>query len=351
MESSLSQSHEGLLSPRAYILGAGNVGSFVAHSLRGVSEQVPITLLLHNEGLLKAWESNGKRIELIADESSTTRRGFDVELAGAVTSQASGSGQKAAMRSDVIETLIVAVKTLHTVSALSVIRDRLTSESTVIFLQNGMGVYEEVCEKLFPNKSTRPYCMLGVVYHGINSNKPFRITHAGIGMIYLGSLSAKSEPASAKYLQQLLSQAAPLNLAIQSMQDILQLQWDKLAVNAVVNPLTATMGCLNGRLLEDDMTHSVDLLISEISAVIQALPDLSENAKVLFLPKRVAQSVRIALTKTAKNTSSMLSDVRAGKPTEIQYINGYIVRRAEELGVPCDHNRRLMDLVLSKQNR
>jgi 2-dehydropantoate 2-reductase len=49
--------------------------------------------------------------------------------------------------------------------------------------------------------------------------------------------------------------------------------------------------------------------------------------------------------KTAKNTSSMLQDRRAGRPTEIDYINGYIVRRGKELGVECKVNKKLIELV------
>jgi 2-dehydropantoate 2-reductase len=49
--------------------------------------------------------------------------------------------------------------------------------------------------------------------------------------------------------------------------------------------------------------------------------------------------------KTAKNTSSMLQDVRAGRTTEIDYINGYIIRRGRELGIECINNKRLVQLV------
>ncbi|MCJ1477202.1 hypothetical protein MMC13_005873 [Lambiella insularis] len=313
--------------------------------------ELPITLLLHREELLKAWQRSGEQIQLLKNGIFQVERGFDVELVGSATGHMSGRGQQATISDEKIENLIVAVKTPQTVAALRAIRNRLTSQTTMVLLQNGMGVHEEVSKALYPDHSVRPYCMLGIISHGINSRTPFSVTQAGSGTIRLGSLSTDNEPASANYIKHALQQAAALNLTIHSTKEILQLQWEKLAVNAVINPLTATMDCLNGRLLEDDMASSIGLLISEISAVIQALPELPDEAKLHFLPNRIDDSVRRQATNTAKNVSSMLQDVRAGKPTEIQYITGYIIRRAEELGVPCDRNTSLMELVLTRERR
>jgi len=55
------------------------------------------------------------------------------------------------------------------------------------------------------------------------------------------------------------------------------------------------------------------------------------------------------MSKTSNNLSSMLQDVRAGKQTEIEYINGYIVRRGEEMGIKCVMNYMLLQLVKGKQ--
>ncbi len=63
----------------------------------------------------------------------------------------------------------------------------------------------------------------------------------------------------------------------------------------------------------------------------------------------MAEIVYDVARKTAKNTSSMLQDVQASRQTEIDYINGYIVRRAAELGIDCDSNERVIEMVKKVQ--
>jgi 2-dehydropantoate 2-reductase len=130
-------------------------------------------------------------------------------------------------------------------------------------------------------------------------------------------------------------------------------QLEKLAMNAVINPLTALMNCENGELLYNySLTRVTRLLLHEISSVICALPELQgiPGIESRFSPERLRWMVTQLASKTAKNHSSMLQDVRAGKTTEIEYLNGYIVRRGEELGIKCVVNYMMKHLVLGKQH-
>jgi len=54
-------------------------------------------------------------------------------------------------------------------------------------------------------------------------------------------------------------------------------------------------------------------------------------------------------SKTRENVSSMLADVRAGRRTEVEYMNGWVVRRGEEMGVRCVMNFMIKELVKGKQ--
>lgn len=64
-----------------------------------------------------------------------------------------------------------------------------------------------------------------------------------------------------------------------------------------------------------------------------------------FSPTRLLTLVQTVAQKTAANTSSMLQDVQGGRETEIEYINGYFVRRAREVGVECVVNERMVEMV------
>jgi 2-dehydropantoate 2-reductase len=109
----------------------------------------------------------------------------------------------------------------------------------------------------------------------------------------------------------------------------------------------------NGSILYNfAITRTMRLLLAEISLVIRSLPELRglPNIQDRFSPERLETLIVSIADKTGKNISSMLADVRAGRKTEVRYINGYIVRRGEEMGMQCVCNYMMMQLVEGKVN-
>ncbi|KAL2037917.1 hypothetical protein N7G274_009392 [Stereocaulon virgatum] len=459
------------LPKRIHIVGAGNLGCFVAHSLAGIPQRPPITLLMLNRQLQR-WEEHGSCIDLTTHGMKETRRGFEVErmrrtdevpipeasspdihiditssnetvsedrfpqlnqiaetttpnkiTAGslseefspkasnpvidsslpqkaeidALTRQGSHTeqteqneqGGEVISRSeerekevqdqqngkpstwgmgdpdddDIIYSLIVSVKAPQTVKAIQRVAHRLTQESAILFLQNGMGIIDEVNEKLFPDEGYRPTYIIGVVSHGLYSNGPFSVIHAGEGTIALGVMprmpikdglrpeSLGQLATSARHLIRTMTRT-PVFVAVGfPPTDLLQQQLDKLAVNCIINPLTAILDCKNGALLSNMyFTRVIRLLLAEISVVIKSLPELKNvpNVRMRFDTVRLERIVFSIANKTARNDSSMLQDVRAARQTEIDYINGYIVKRGEEMGIHCVMNYMLMHMVKGK---
>ncbi|KAF7591907.1 hypothetical protein BBP40_000878 [Aspergillus hancockii] len=262
-----------------------------------------------------------------------------------------------------IECLIVAVKAPVTVTAMESVKHRLTPDSTVLFLQNGMGAIDEVNEKVFPDPQYRPHYMCGVVSHGLARRKePFQVAHTGVGTTILGTVPPADAVSrvnerdvdwaqSTKYLLRTLTLTPPLVAVAETASSLMLYQLEKLAMNSVINPLTAIMNCKNGELLYNySFTRIMRLLLMEISSVICALPELQgvPGIESRFSPERLRTMVTQLANKTAENHSSMLQDVRSRKTTEIEYLNGYIVRRGEELGIQCVVNYTMKHLVLAK---
>ncbi|OOF98584.1 hypothetical protein ASPCADRAFT_204343 [Aspergillus carbonarius ITEM 5010] len=374
------------LSGRIHILGLGNVGTFVAHSLMSRPSPPPVTLLLHNPDLYNSWLAKKKSLALNSNGLDDIKTGFDVNvLSGKVwhsfpywdqngedrqpIAETEGAVEESLAESaeddERIECLVVAVKAPVTAMALESVSHRLTPDSTVLLLQNGMGVIDEINEKVFPDPQKRPNYMYGIVSHGLARRKePFQVAHTGIGTTILGpALAAKSTSVvsekeedwapSTKYLLRTLTLTPPLVAVAETPSSLMLYQLEKLAMNAVINPLTAVMNCENGELLYNySFTRVMRLLLLEISTVICALPEVQgiPGIESRFSPERLRWMVTQLASKTAKNHSSMLQDVRAGKTTEIEYLNGYIVRRGEELGVKCVVNYMMKHLVLAKQH-
>ncbi|KAL8965747.1 MAG: hypothetical protein Q9197_006348 [Variospora fuerteventurae] len=220
-----------------------------------------------------------------------------------------------------------------------------------------MGVIEEVNDLVFPDPVTRPQYVLGITSHGVYRKQPFNLIHSGHGTTALAILPRDIEEvkpdfeSSALYLLRTITRTPALAAVGFAPTDLLQLQMEKLAVNAIINPLTALMGCLNGDLLQrTSISRVMRLLLAEISIVIRSLPELQgvPNVNTRFDIRRLEAQVLGIAEKTASNKSSMLQDISQGRLTEIEYINGYIIRRGEEAGIRCVLNYMLMHIIKAK---
>ncbi|KAF1365615.1 hypothetical protein EJ07DRAFT_94471 [Lizonia empirigonia] len=403
-----------VLDRRVHVLGVGNVGSFIAHAIRGIPNPPPVTLLFPRRERLKEWTDSSQRLALVTEGDTEIRDGYDAELAiprvrfhgkevGLSSSEAEGGAsfrEPQTLQGEStgpISSLIVCSKAPMVLQGLSAVKHRLHRDSVVLFLQNGMGIVDEVNREIFPDPATRPYYMLGINSHGMHSSPdtPFTTVHAGFGTISLGILphdrdrdpkspyappnkivphkqAVQHNPAPAgtqdddvalptsasttwtpnqRYLLRTLLRTPVLSATAFSPPDLLQMQLEKLAVNCIINPLTVLLDARNGSILYNyALTRTMRLLLAEISLVMRSLPELQymPNVSARFDPGRLETIVVSVAQKTKHNISSMLADARAGRQTEIDYINGWIVKRGEELGMRCVVNYMMVTLVKGK---
>lgn len=151
--------------PRVHVLGLGSIGTFAAHSLSEIPHPPSVTLLCHRPSLLDAYRDNGSQISLETREGQQVDyKGHDLEVFrdGHWYSGAAPTDTGAPETSP-IENLIVAVKATQTASALERLRNRLTPQSTILFLQNGCGMIDRVNAQLFPHPTERPKYIVGVI--------------------------------------------------------------------------------------------------------------------------------------------------------------------------------------------
>ncbi|KAF2460647.1 putative 2-dehydropantoate 2-reductase [Lineolata rhizophorae] len=337
---------------RIHILGLGNVGKLVAHAIRSLPNPPPITLCFHRFDLVQEWFRGERKITLTTHGVADSQHGYDIERV---------KPRKDHDVQDPIHHLILVTKAPNVVKALLSVKHRLTPSSTILFLQNGMGIVETVNRKVFSDPAQRPNYLVGIVSHGVKSDgSSFGAIHSGAGIISLGVLPVEDGPAtdaqlpeSSQYLAQCILRSPVLAATMQPPTELLQLQLEKLAVNCILNPITALVDARNGSLLFNfSLSRVMRLLISEISLVIRSLPELKglPNVENRFSPGRLETMVVGVATKTRDNVSSMLADMRSGrKHNEVKFINGYIVQRGEELGIQCVMNYMLVHLVRGKQ--
>ncbi|KAI9779854.1 MAG: hypothetical protein M1839_007167 [Geoglossum umbratile] len=359
---------ESTASMRIHIVGIGGVGKLVAHSLKAMPSPPPVTLVLHKPHLVDLWKERGRGIVI---ENQTSRigymqRGYDIELVcrpthPPSTSTTAWNGGDSERQRDrpgkgIIRHLIVATSDPATVAAVASVKDRLCSESTILLLQAGMGLVEEINEKLFPDRETRPNYMLGVTSHKLYPLGGFRAHHTGTGTTALCMLSDGSSTGywapTSRYLMSTLTRIPVLAAAGFPEAQLKQMKLERLAVDAVVGPLTTLFNCYSGDLLHNFAINNViRKLVSEISPILLSLPELRglPNTNKRFSPRRLSKLILVTLATVSRNVSPMLRDVRAGRETGIDYANGYISRRARELGLKCDFNDMVIEMVKGKQ--
>lgn len=229
-----------------------------------------------------------------------------------------------------ITRLIIATKTYQTPDAFVGIMDKVEAHADVILLQNGMGVAEQI-EELRPDL----HLLHAVSTDGAFRRSPHHVVHAGRGITWLGSRDDSDCNALIRDLQ------VP-GLDIRPTDNIKQRLWEKLAINCAINGLTVMHDCRNGELLEKAETLStMKQLCQEASEVMQHETGRPPEQSLFETAIKVAQ-------RTANNTSSMLADVRAGRRTEIDYINGYLCKTAAQAGIPTPVNDWLTQTI---QNR
>lgn len=265
---------------------------------------------------------------------------------------------------DPIDCLVVSCKSNHAFLGIRSLAKRLSSKSTILITQNGLGVVERLNRYVFTNPSVRPKYLHAVFSHGLDKKDMYQVKYKKVGMSNIAPPATVGETSlikpeddttwapSTKYLARLFTLTPALVAVVNTPTNVLMYQLEKLAVSCVIDPLTVINDCKNGGLLYvESISRVMRLLLLEISRVILALPELQgvPGLEDRFEPERLRRMVVHELNKSRDNTSTMLHDVRGRKGTEIEYMNGYIVRRGEELGITCVMNYMMKHLVHGKQ--
>lgn len=203
----------------------------------------------------------------------------------------------------------------------------------IILLHNGMGAVEAL------PLAAHQQVMLATTTHGalINDNS---LTHTGLGNTIIGNYQGLADR-QLEHWQQLLNSALPTVEIHHSIQLPLLL---KLAINCVINPLTALHQCRNGELLSPKFDSQIDELIHEIQQVISQLEPNWPHCEV-----SLKQAVLDVAKATANNYSSMAQDVKYGRTTEIDFINGYLLKQADKLHIDISENKALIAQVNNNQ--
>lgn len=288
------------------VVGAGSLGSLLGGLLARAHD---VTLLGRDPHMARVAEA-GLEIVGLVDE---------VVHPAAVTDV---SGCEA-------DVALVTTKSYDTAAAAQTLA--AADVGAVCSLQNGLGNEETLADALA--------CPVlgGSATYGADLEAPGRVRFTGEGTVTVGAFDGGEA-----VVDDLVDAFVGAGVNAEATEDIRETLWRKVAINAAINPTTALTRRRNRAVGEAPLASTAAAAARETAAVArEGGVDLDDEA--------VVETVLEVAEATGSNRSSMLQDVLAGTRTEIEAINGAVVRRAEDAAVPV--NATLTALVRSLEER
>ncbi len=225
---------------------------------------------------------------------------------------------------------LVCVKSYDTRAAVKAFAPHVRKDASVCSFQNGLGNLE-----ILEDRFGRARVLAGVTQMGATRVAENVVRFCGEGETVFGRLD-QTLSVGIRHLRELFVRA---RLPVRISRDVTAVLWSKLVVNAGINALTSILRVPNGVLLDYEGSRRL------MKEAVQEAFKVARRKRIKLLfddPVAKAESVCEA---TADNRSSMLTDVLSGKKTEVDAINGAIVRYGENLNVKIPVNAMLLDVI------
>ncbi|KAK7064104.1 putative 2-dehydropantoate 2-reductase [Favolaschia claudopus] len=374
---------------RFHVVGVGGIGSLVAHHLRRATSTAHSIVLLYTK----------------TKHANHGPDGLHVQSFGSVVPASGFERETFTANDDPIESLFVTTRANATLHALRELAPRLNANSTVVLVHNGLAVYDRVVEELFPNSIRRPHFIFASTTHvssfrtaGQLNGDPYKVILPGQGTFEFGIVpdpfgrnfeagftdathSSSEDDSRLSYLANPQEESYQRYRSLRNtvaalmMTDTLSVRWkpmehlqlvlrQDLAVNSAIQPLTALLNCRTADIFDAPSSMRIaSRICEEASAVFGA--QIREQTKAWIhagygqigsalgiarlSPALEAEALVKNCVRTSRNSkaalSNMLDSVRRGRATEIEFLNGYMVKLGKVYGVPTPTIETMYDLV------
>ncbi len=291
------------------VMGAGAVGCYYGGMLARAGHEV---VLIARAQHVQAIAARGLRLET---------QSFDEQVG--VTASTDASAVQGA------DLVLFCVKSTDTQSAALAMKPSLAPGALVLSLQNGVENAEALRGLLTQEVAA------AVVYVATAMAGPGHVRHHGRGELVIEPTSRGAS---------LATTLAAAGVPVETSDNVRGALWAKLILNCVYNALSAITQLPYGRLVRGE---GVEAVMRDIVAECLAVA----HADGVHLPDDMALAVRRIAETMPAQTSSTAQDLARGKRSEIDHLNGLIVRRGEALGVAVPVNRLLHALVRLIEDR
>ncbi|MEO8463246.1 MAG: 2-dehydropantoate 2-reductase [Chloroflexota bacterium] len=222
-------------------------------------------------------------------------------------------------------------KAHHTRSAAGTAGPLIDGDTTIVSLQNGWGNADTIAEVLGPDR-----LVFGVTYQSARVDGPGRVACTSEGPTVLGPYADSSDLGRAALVATLQQDAGLPSTATSSVRTEV---WKKVVLNTATLPTSALTGLYAGELGQPGaMLDLADAIAEESVRILRAAGyEIDAAERVAF--------INGLLGRAGNGKASMLQDVEVRRKTEVEVVNGAIVRQAELLGLDAPLNRAMVALI------
>ena len=236
-----------------------------------------------------------------------------------------------------VDLVVIATKAMHARAAAESVRPLLGAETVVLPIQNGLGSSEAVAEVVGADR-----VVVGVAGgFGASVISPGHAHHHGLELVRLGELTGTSTPR----LDRIAETWRAAGFTVATFDDIGRLVWEKLICNVAFSGPCAVLDATIGEVLANEHAWSI-----ASACAVEAFEVAGAGGIALGFDDPVAYVTSFGKA-IAGARPSLALDLRAGRPTEIDAINGAIPPRAAELGLAAPYNTTIVALVRALEAR
>lgn len=290
------------------IMGAGSVGCYFGALLARAGHRVT---LIGRASHMQAIDKRGLRLQTATEDVCIP-----------VTTSTSAAAVAGA------DVVLLCVKSTDTETAATQIKPHLGTHTQVLSLQNGVDNDQRLRQMLGAQPVAAAVVYVATAMAGVG-----HVRHFGRGELVIAPCPQGDEIAQ---------QFSAAHIPTQVSDNVLAALWQKLIINCVYNALSALTQQPYGWLMAQG---GVPAVMRDIASECKAVA-LADGVP---LPAYVDEAVAAIARTMPLQLSSTAQDLARGKPTEIDHLNGYVVRRGQALGIATPANRLLQVLVQLKQ--
>ncbi len=301
---------------RIAVIGAGAMGAmFGARFARAGAD---VVLFDKDEGHVAAINAEGVTVE---------GRDGDLHMRLAATTDPAAIGP--------VDMALVMVDGNATAAAAAMLADVLPGAAFVLTLQNGIGNVEALLEALGEGR-----VLAGSTYNSGARVAAGKVAHTNVGNTTIGELDGRATERIATVAALFEGGGLPVSVS----DNIMGTVWMKFVLNVAINPVAAATGLRSGQIARTPSALALmEHILDEVLAVMAA--------KGIRLPIDDARASVIDHAWVRYNRPSMLQHIEEGRRTEIDTLNGALLREAAALGIPCPFNEAIVLMIKSLEAR